>query len=312
MVDRANAARSRDRIVGGVFVLFVVTAQARWMGSAVVLLSAGLVIAYLVWIAAPWKNDPTAVLPMYLLAIAVQCVHFAEEYVTDFQRQFPKLIGGHEWSDAHFVAFNMAWLAMFVVAARCLPASAASLPRGPFPRAGGRGGQRCQPSDPVRDAAWVFHRSCHGSVLLVGRHRIAHQGLRQTSGAASNKMTDIKAGKSLDQVRAALLPQVEGWSWRAHASRRASFESLPSLRATNFECRRWPSGVHSTNSNWPTSNGRTQRHSVIFSAVSPWPQRPPRGSGRLEKGHSGISSGRHRQYSSAREAGVNPLRVLAA
>ncbi len=38
--------RSRDRIVGAVFVLVVVTAQARWMGSATTLLGVGLVIAY--------------------------------------------------------------------------------------------------------------------------------------------------------------------------------------------------------------------------------------------------------------------------
>ncbi len=116
MADPVNAVRSRDRIVGAVFVLAVVAAQALWMGSATILLSVGLVIAYLLWIAARWKNDPATVLPMCLLAIAVQCLHFAEEYLTGFQRQFPKLIGD-EWSDARFVAFNMAWLAVFVLAA---------------------------------------------------------------------------------------------------------------------------------------------------------------------------------------------------
>ena len=75
--------------------------------------SVGLVIAYLLWAAARWKNDPATVLPMYLLAIVVHCLHFAEEYLTGFQRQFPKLIGS-ESSDARFVTFNMAWLAVFV------------------------------------------------------------------------------------------------------------------------------------------------------------------------------------------------------
>jgi hypothetical protein len=103
-------------MIGAVFVIVVVTAQARWMGSASALLSAGMVISYLFWIAARWKNDPAAVLPMLLIAIAVQCLHFAEEYLTGFQRQFPKLMG-YEWSDARFVAFNLAWLAVFVLAA---------------------------------------------------------------------------------------------------------------------------------------------------------------------------------------------------
>jgi hypothetical protein len=111
-----KTVRSQDRIAGAVFVLVVVTAQAGWMGRASTLLSVGLVIAYLFWIAARWNNDPAAVLPMCLLAIAVQCLHFTEEYLTGFQRQFPRLMG-YEWSDGRFVAFNMAWLAVFVLAA---------------------------------------------------------------------------------------------------------------------------------------------------------------------------------------------------
>ena len=91
-------------------------AQIYWMGRPAAALSVGLIIAYFLWAAARWKNDPAAVLPMYLLAIAVQCLHFAEEYLTGFQRQFPKLIGD-EWSDTRFVTFNLAWLAVFVLAA---------------------------------------------------------------------------------------------------------------------------------------------------------------------------------------------------
>lgn len=86
------------------------------MGRPAAVLSVGLIIAYFLWAVARWKNDPVAVLPMYLLAVAVQCAHFAEEYATGFQRQFPKLIG-YEWSDTRFVTFNLAWLALFVLAA---------------------------------------------------------------------------------------------------------------------------------------------------------------------------------------------------
>jgi hypothetical protein len=84
------------------------------MGRPITLLSGGLVLAYGVWVAARWKNDAAAVLPIYLLAIAVQCVHFTEEYVTGFQRQFPRLFGD-DWSDPRFVTFNMLWLAAFVL-----------------------------------------------------------------------------------------------------------------------------------------------------------------------------------------------------
>lgn len=75
-----------------------------------------MVLAYGVWVAAPLRNDAGAVLPVYLLAIAVQCLHFTEEYVTGFQHQFPRLFGD-DWSDARFVTFNMLWLAAFVLAA---------------------------------------------------------------------------------------------------------------------------------------------------------------------------------------------------
>jgi len=105
----------RDRVLGTVLVLIVLAAQTYWMGPAIILLSGGLVVAYAVWLAAPWKNDAARVLPIYLLAVTVQCLHFTEEYVTGFQHQFPRLFG-EDWSDARFVTFNMLWLAAFVLA----------------------------------------------------------------------------------------------------------------------------------------------------------------------------------------------------
>jgi hypothetical protein len=113
--ERANAVPLRDRVIGAVLVLIVLAAQTRWMGSAIIFLSGGLVLAYGVWVAARWKNDAAAVLPIYLLAIVVQCLHFTEEYATGFQHQFPRLLGD-DWSDARFVMFNMLWLAAFVLA----------------------------------------------------------------------------------------------------------------------------------------------------------------------------------------------------
>src|ERR1700728_11762 len=107
---------SRDRVAGAVFVSVALAAQTRWMGAPIILLSGGLVLAYVVWAAGRWTNDAAVVLPIYLLAIAVQCLHFAEEYVTGFQHQFPKLFGD-DWTDARFVTFNMLWLAAFVLAA---------------------------------------------------------------------------------------------------------------------------------------------------------------------------------------------------
>jgi hypothetical protein len=112
-----NALSVRDRITGAVFVLIVPAAHTHWMGPAILLLSGGLIVAYVVWVAARWSNYAGSVLPVYLLAIAVQCLHFIEEYVTGFQHRFPRLFGDDR-SDARFVTFNMLWLAAFVLAVR--------------------------------------------------------------------------------------------------------------------------------------------------------------------------------------------------
>jgi hypothetical protein len=112
----SNPARWQDRTTGLVLVLAVAFAQILWLGTAVVPLSAGLLVAYLAWAVAPWKSEPEKVLPMYLIAIAVQCAHVAEEFAAGFQRQFPPLLGSR-WDDTHFVTFNLAWLAAFVFAA---------------------------------------------------------------------------------------------------------------------------------------------------------------------------------------------------
>ena len=60
---------------------------------------------------------------------------------------------------------------------------------------------------------------------------------------------------------------------------------LSSRSPTKRECRRWPSGVISRNSKFPTNTGTSHRHSSIFSAVSPSPHLPLLASGRLAKGH---------------------------
>jgi hypothetical protein len=116
MAGELHPLSARTRLLGAFLALTVVTAQALWMGPAASVLGVGLVISYIVWIGTRWRDEVAAVLPMYLLAIAVQCAHFTEEYLTRFQRQFPGLVG-YEWSDARFVSFNMAWLAAFVLAA---------------------------------------------------------------------------------------------------------------------------------------------------------------------------------------------------
>lgn len=179
---QVNAVTPRDRIVGAVFVLATVATQVRWMGRATTVLSVGFVIAYLLWLATRWKNDPAAVLPLYLLAIAVQCLHFTEEFLTGFQRQFPMLIGYErraicdvQYGVACHVCSGWAWR---------LPAHATSLPRRSVPCAGRGRGQRCRPSTLECDAEKVFPRSGHGSPLPVGGYRVAYEAVRRSKTEA--------------------------------------------------------------------------------------------------------------------------------
>lgn len=85
------------------------------MRRAATLLSFDPVVGYLFWTTTCWNNDPATFLPIYVFAIIVQCRHLKEEYKAGFQRQFPRLMGD-EWSDAQFLRFNAAWLAIFVPA----------------------------------------------------------------------------------------------------------------------------------------------------------------------------------------------------
>jgi len=95
-------------------------------------------------------------------------------------------------------------------------------------------------------------------------------------------------------------------------SRPTSFAFLSSRNPMNRLCLRCRSPVHSTYSNCPTSTGFSHRHSAIFAAVNPAPQRPAFFSGKFANGHSLTCSGLIFLNNSTRDAGVNPLRVRAA
>lgn len=49
-----------------------------------------------------------------LIVLALQAVHFAEEYVTGFYRLFPARLGLAPWSAEFFVIFNAVWLATWI------------------------------------------------------------------------------------------------------------------------------------------------------------------------------------------------------
>jgi hypothetical protein len=57
-----------------------------------------------------------AFLPLYFVALAWQCIHFAEEFSTGFAVLFPKIYNGQPYTDATFVSFNMISYFVFILA----------------------------------------------------------------------------------------------------------------------------------------------------------------------------------------------------
>lgn len=53
------------------------------------------------------QAEPQNILPLYLLALGVQFIHFAEEFVGGFNHKFPALFNSPEYPINLFVLFNM-------------------------------------------------------------------------------------------------------------------------------------------------------------------------------------------------------------
>jgi Protein of unknown function with HXXEE motif len=68
----------------------------------------------------PRPADPAAregTARLFLLGLAVQSLHFMEEFVTGFQDRFPALLGLPAWSEQFFVVFNLIWLSVWILSA---------------------------------------------------------------------------------------------------------------------------------------------------------------------------------------------------
>ena len=109
---------TNENIAGGLFVIGAVFLNWYFMGPAVTGLNIGLMFAYGVWLAnfPDLQVSPGKVGSIYLLAVAVQCAHLAEEYAMDFHLEFPGLFG-YTWPGKLFIAFNLIWLLVFLLAA---------------------------------------------------------------------------------------------------------------------------------------------------------------------------------------------------
>ena len=69
----------------------------------------GVIVAYVFYFFTFYKNqpEPDKILPLYLLAMGVQFLHFTEEYLMGFNHKFPALFNAPEYPIQLFVSFNM-------------------------------------------------------------------------------------------------------------------------------------------------------------------------------------------------------------
>jgi Protein of unknown function with HXXEE motif len=78
-----------------------------------------MIVAFACYIRTSYRQMPEVerVLPVYLLALAVQCLHFTEEYIYGFHRRLTEIMPGMPPFDENvFVAFNMIAYCLFLLA----------------------------------------------------------------------------------------------------------------------------------------------------------------------------------------------------
>ncbi len=79
----------------------------------------GVALAYALFWTTCWRQmpEPSRILPIYLIALAVQFLHFTEEYLTRFDIRFPGPWSAPAYPRDLFVGFNMGAYAAFTVGA---------------------------------------------------------------------------------------------------------------------------------------------------------------------------------------------------
>ena len=81
-----------------------------------------LAIAILVAVRSGPPAAPMRALSAGCLTLALQAAHVAEEVLAGFHLRVPRLVGLDPWSAQFFVAFNLAWIALWALALRSFAA----------------------------------------------------------------------------------------------------------------------------------------------------------------------------------------------
>lgn len=79
-----------------------------------------MLMAFVCYLRTSYRSMPSTerVLPLYLIALAIQFLHFTEEYIYGFHQRVTEITPGMPPFDVHvFVAFNMIAYCLFLLAA---------------------------------------------------------------------------------------------------------------------------------------------------------------------------------------------------
>ncbi len=95
-------------------VLFVMVSYTM---TIVLVFIPGVIVAYIVYLKTFYKKTPKSdrILPLYLLALGIQFIHFTEEYLTDFTTEIPKLLSQDVYPKDYWVIFNMIAYFVFII-----------------------------------------------------------------------------------------------------------------------------------------------------------------------------------------------------
>lgn len=115
-----NSMRARDLVLPGVIAIIAMTVFFFVHPIIRLLFIPGIVIAYMCYILTSHRRMPKVdrVLPVYLLALAWQFIHFSEEYVTGFYERVAELSTLWPGMNVNLILeFNMFAYALFTLAA---------------------------------------------------------------------------------------------------------------------------------------------------------------------------------------------------
>ena len=85
--------------------------------TSVIVFIPGVIITFIIYLNTFYRKvpNPDSILPLYLLALGIQFIHFTEEYLTDFNVEIARIIGQDAYPMDYWVTFNMVAYFFFII-----------------------------------------------------------------------------------------------------------------------------------------------------------------------------------------------------